>query len=126
MRCLPCLLFLVLFSGCNFVSPAIGLSPSDKDLFLRGMDELNVRGNPPATFALLQESSPESPWAQRARKINELLETVRSQQKSIERLEREKKSCGKDIEKLRKKVDELEKERKKLREVLIDLEKRRR
>jgi septal ring factor EnvC (AmiA/AmiB activator) len=126
MRFLSCLLVLLLFSGCNFASSAIGLSPSDRDLFVRGMDELNVQGNPPATFALLQQSSPESPWARRAQKINELLETIRSQQKAIERLEREKKSCRQDIEKLQKKVDELEKERKKLREVLIDLEKRRR
>jgi vacuolar-type H+-ATPase subunit I/STV1 len=126
MRFLSCLFFLALFSGCNFASSAIGLSPSEKDLFLRGMDELDVRGNPPDTFSLLQESSPESPWAQRALKVNELLETVQSQQKSIERLEREKRSCRQDNEKLQKKVDELEKERKKLREVLIDLEKRRR
>jgi peptidoglycan hydrolase CwlO-like protein len=126
MRFLSCLFFLVLFSGCNFASSAIGLSASEKDLFLQGMDELDVRGNPPATFSLLQESSPESPWAQRARKVNELLGTVQSQQKSIERLEREKRSCRQDNEKLQKKVDELEEERKKLREVLIDLEKRRR
>ncbi len=126
MRFLPYLFFLVLFSGCNFASSVIGLSPSDKDLFLQGMDDLNVQGTPPPTFSLLQESSSESPWARRARKVSELLETVRSQQKSIERLEREKKSYRQDIEKLQKKVDELEKERKKLREVLIDLEKRRR
>jgi septal ring factor EnvC (AmiA/AmiB activator) len=126
MRFLPCLFFLILFSGCNFASSAIGLSPSEKDLFLRGMDELNVKGDPPAAFALLQESTPDSPWTQRARKINELLQTVKSQQKSIERLEQEKRSCRQDMEKLGKKVDELEEERKKLREVLIDLEKRRR
>jgi septal ring factor EnvC (AmiA/AmiB activator) len=126
MRFLPCFFFLVLLSGCNFVSFPTGPSPSDKDLFTRGMDELDVRGNPPAAFAVLQESFPESPWSQRALKINELLETVRSQQKSIERMERDKKSCRQDSEKLQKKVDELEKERKKLRQVLIDLEKRRR
>gem|GEM_PF-6665183 len=88
------------------------------------MVELEANVEKPAAFVTLQQVYPQSSWTQKAQTISALLETIRDQQKSLSRLERDKASYRQENKTLKQKIDSLEADRKKLKQLLIDLEKR--
>jgi septal ring factor EnvC (AmiA/AmiB activator) len=124
MRVLFYLYLLVLLCGCASQPLPAFLTPRDQQLFVQGMAEVNAKRELPAAFTTLKKTYPESPWTQKAQAISALLETIRSQQKSIARLERDKASFRQENKALQQKNEVLENDRKKLRQLLIDLEKR--
>lgn len=118
-------LFLILFlCGCGSRPLPAFLTPGDQQLFVQGMAELDTRGDPPAAFASLQKTHPESPWTNQARTISKLLETTQRQQKSIRRLKRDKNFYRRENKSLHQKIESLETDREKLKQLLIDLERR--
>ncbi|ABA89529.3 hypothetical protein Pcar_2290 [Syntrophotalea carbinolica DSM 2380] len=118
-------LFLIFFlCGCASRPLPAFLTPDDQQLFVQGMTDLDLQGDPPAAFASLQQSHPESPWTNQARTVSELLETTHKQQKSIDRLKRAKNFYRRENKVLHRKIDSLEADRQKLKQLLIDLERR--
>lgn len=124
MRVLSYLCFLLILCGCASRPLPEFLIPKDQRLFVLGMAELDASPETPAAFDTLQQTYPESPWTQKALTISALLETIRAQQKSLNRLERAKDSCRQENKSLQQKIDSLEADRKKLKQLLIDFEKR--
>lgn len=118
------LCWLFVLCGCNTLPLPSVLLPRDQQLFVQGMDEVNPEEGLPEAFVTLQRSYPESHWAHRAQTVIDLLETIRTQQKTVIRLKKETYSSRKNNEELRNKIESLEIERQKLRQLLIDLEKR--
>ncbi len=124
MRVLSYLCLLLLLCGCAARPLPAFLTPKDQQLFVQGMAEVEVNVVSPAAFVTLQRTYPNSPWAQKAQTISVLLETIRGQQKSLRRLERDKASFRQENKALQQKIDSLEADRKKLKQLLIDLERR--
>jgi len=124
MRVSSYLCLLLLLCGCAARPLPSFLTPKDQQLFVQGMVELEANVEKPAAFVTLQQVYPQSSWTQKAQTISALLETIRDQQKSLSRLERDKASYRQENKTLKQKIDSLEADRKKLKQLLIDLEKR--
>lgn len=122
MRLFVCLGLIALLCGCAISPIETYFTPADEQLFVRGMAEINLQGEAPAAFAILRERYPESPWADRARQIDTLLENLRTQRKTIDRLTLERNAGRRESTRLQEKIDALESDREKLRQLLIDLE----
>ena len=123
MRLLYCLLLLVL-SSCTTVSFPEALIPADQRLFAQGMEQLETKSDPTA-FAVLQQNHPDSPWAQRACTVQQLLQTIAEQQQRLDGLQREHKKCRQQDEILRQQNEALEGDLQRLKQLLIDFESRR-
>jgi hypothetical protein len=118
----PC--FLLLLGGCTttpFFAPS---TPVDQQLFVQGMEEVNLQRDVPPAFSALHETYAESPWVPMAETVKELLTTIREQQQVINRLESEKAASRKEMAALKQQKDSLAKDLDKLKRLLIDLERR--
>lgn len=124
MRLFFCLFLILFLCGCASRPLPAFLTPADQQLFVQGMAELDAQGDPPEAFVSLQQSHPESLWANQARTISELLETTQKQQKSISRLKRDKSYYRRENKALQQQIELLETDREKLKRLLIDLERR--
>ena len=54
----PC--FLLLLGGCTTTPFSAPSTPADQQLFVLGMEEVNLQGDVPPAFSSLQETYPES------------------------------------------------------------------
>lgn len=135
MRLLFFLSLLVLLTACAGGSFPVWLTPADQQLFVQGMEGFDATGEVPDAFAVLQQNYPDSPWTARAQAIQELLEAIQKQQKTIkglkQRLKESQTASRKQHQKLQQQIESLETdlealgaERTKLRQLLIDLEQR--
>jgi len=118
----PC--FLLLLCGCAttpFFAPS---TPADQQLFVQGMEEVNLQGDLPPAFSSLQETYPDSPWVPMVETVKELLTTIREQQQAINRLESEKAASRKEKVALKQQKESLGTDLNKLKRLLIDLERR--
>ena len=118
----PC--FLLLLCGCTTTPFFARSTPADQELFIRGMEEVNLRGDVPPAFSSLRETYPESPWIPMAETVKELLTTIREQQQVINRLESEKDVSRKEKVALKQQKESLGQDLAKLKRLLIDLERR--
>lgn len=124
MRLLVYFCLITLLGGCASQTYPAFLTPRDQLLFVQGMDEIAAGEDYTATFTTLQETWPESPWTQKAQNISALLDKIRKQQQTIDRLTREQTVCRRQNKALRLKAEALQSDREKLRRLMIDLEKR--
>jgi hypothetical protein len=118
----PC--FLLLLGGCTTTSFFAPSTPADQQLFVQGMEEVNLQGDLPPALSALQETYPESHWVPMAETVKKLLTTIREQQQVINRLESEKAASRKDKAALKQQKESLEKDLGRLKRLLIDLERR--
>lgn len=124
MRLFCCFCLITLLGGCASRPLPDFLTPRDQQLFVQGMDAMANGGDFSATFDTLQKNWPESPWSHRAQKITDLHGTIENQQKTIDRLSRDKTVLRRENKDLQQKLQTLESDREKLRRLLIDLERR--
>lgn len=124
LRLLCCLCLALLAGGCVSRPMSGFFTPRDQQLFVQGMDDLSARGHPSPAFATLQQDWPESPWTRKSLEIAEMMETIQTQQKTIDQLRRDQSNRVRLQNALQAKVKTLENEREKLRQLLIDLETR--
>lgn len=131
MRLFLCLSLLLQLTACTVGSPPMWLTPADQQLFVLGMQELEVKEAMPDSFAMLQQRYPESPWSTKAQTIQSLLQDIQKQQQSVKQLQASQAVGRKQNQKLQQQIESLESdletladERTKLRQLLIDLEQR--
>jgi hypothetical protein len=124
MRFLLIIGLLIILCGCTSGLPFAFSTPRDQELFLRGMDELKAGQEMPEAFNTLEKSYPDSPWTERSRTLTDLVSSVKNQQASVRRLERDLSTCRQENGSLEQQKKILENGLAKLKRLLIDLEKR--